>query len=288
MNIEVKSFFDAATNTISHVVWSSTSIECAIIDPVLDYDPASGATATSSAEKILAFIDGKGLSVRYICETHVHADHLTAAQFLRERTGAPILIGSGVTEVVSLFASTFNDPLDPNALCPDYFDRLLDDNETLPLGDTVLQCLFTPGHTPACVTYVVGDTAFVGDTLFMPDFGTSRTDFPGGNAETLFRSISRILALPPETRLFLCHDYKAPGRDEYAWETTVEAQRRENKHVKDGTSMQDFVKFRTTRDAELKVPALLLPSVQVNLRGGSFPPAESNGVSYLKIPLDFF
>ncbi|NNF16660.1 MAG: MBL fold metallo-hydrolase [Gammaproteobacteria bacterium] len=286
MTVDVRNFFHEPTNTITHVVWDAAANECAIIDPVLDFDQSAGRTGTAAADEVLTFVSQQELQVRYICETHVHADHLSAAVYCKEKTGAPVVIGSGVREVTRLFTPLFARPEDQQAVSSEYFDQLLADGEELPLGNTVIRCLFTPGHTPACVTYVVDDAAFVGDTLFMPDYGTARTDFPGGDAALLYRSIQRILQLPAATRLYMCHDYKAPGRNEYAWETTVAAQRSQNVHIKNGVSEADFVEFRTTRDAQLSVPALLLPSVQVNLRGGALPAPDTHGIRYLKIPLN--
>ena len=284
MQAEVTAFFDEATNTVSYVVADQATGSAAIIDSVLDYDPASGKTCTDSADALLAHIEAQGLKVLWILETHVHADHLTAAPYLKSSCGGQTAISAAVTDVQTTFAEVFNAEAS-FARDGSQFDRLLEDGESLPLGELSVQVMATPGHTPACVTLVIGDAAFVGDTLFMPDFGTARTDFPGGDAQQLYRSIRAILALPESTRLFMCHDYKAPGRDEYRWETTVAEQRRDNIHIHDGVSESEFVTFREGRDAGLGMPRLLLPSVQVNMRAGELPPAEDNGTQYLKIPI---
>lgn len=283
--MNIQSFFDEATNTVSYVVSDERTKSCVIIDPVLGYDQASGRTDHDPADQIIAYVKQHGLTNQWILETHVHADHLTAAPYLQQALGGRIGIGKHVTRVQKFFGDLFH--AEPSFV-PDgsQFDALFDDGDQLVFGDVGIEVMWTPGHTPACVTYVIGDAAFVGDTLFMPDFGTARTDFPGGDAAQLYQSIQRILALPEETRLFLCHDYKAPGRDDYVWETTVAAQRAENVHVKQGTSEDAFVAFREERDATLRVPRLLLPSIQVNMRAGHLPPAEGNGVSYLKLPLN--
>jgi len=281
----VKAFFDAATNTVSYVVWDQAARECAIIDPVLDYDPSSGRTKTASADTIIDFVTKLGLKVRWILETHVHADHLTASPFLKSKLGGRIAIGEHVKDVQAIFKKVFN--AEPQFhIDGSQFDHLFSDGEAFAIGSIAARAIYTPGHTPACLTYVIGDAAFVGDTLFMPDYGTARTDFPGGDARALYRSIGKIFALPPETRLFMCHDYGAPGRKEFTWETTVAEERAKNVQIKDGTSERDFVTLREARDATLGMPALILPSVQVNMRAGQFPPAESNGVAYLKIPLN--
>jgi len=280
----VKTFFDEDTFTATHVVWDPATKRAAVIDSVKDYDPKSGRTATTSADAVIAFVEDAGLTVDWILETHVHADHLTAAPYLKQKLGGKIALGARIDVVQGVFKKVFNAE-ESFAADGRQFDRLFEDGETFPIGALTARVMHTPGHTPACVTYVIGDAAFVGDTLFMPDFGTARCDFPGGDARQLFRSIQKILALPPETRLFLCHDY-APGGREYVWETTVAAQKAENKHVHDGVSEDDFVKMRTERDKELSMPVLILPSVQVNMRAGELPPPEDNGVRYLKIPLD--
>ena len=281
---QVTGFFDDATNTISYVVADEETGKAAIIDSVLDFDPASGEVRTVSADRLLSFVKEHGLRVEWILETHVHADHLTAAPHLKRNTGAKTAIGARVCEVQSVFADIFN--AEPGfAIDGSQFDLLLSDDDVLPLGNLEIRALATPGHTPACMTLVIGDAAFVGDTLFMPDFGTARTDFPGGDAGQLYRSIQSIFELPGDTRLFMCHDYKAPGRDEYQWETTVAEQRSSSVHVHDGVTESEFVRFRNERDATLGMPRLLLPSVQVNMRAGELPPAESNGTNYLKIPV---
>ena len=280
----VTAFFDDATFTVTYVVADPDSARAAIIDPVLDYDPASGRTSTASADKVARFVGDNGLDVDWILETHVHADHLTAAPYLKEKLGGRIAIGSNVAAVQEAFKGVFN--IEDLATDGSQFDHLFEDGDEFEVGSIAGSVIGTPGHTPACITYVVGDAAFVGDTLFMPDFGTARTDFPGGDAGMLYDSIQRILALPGETRLFLCHDYKAPGRDEFAWETTVAEQREANVHINQGVSRDEFVAMREGRDSELGMPRLILPSIQVNVRAGRLPEAEANGVRYLKIPLD--
>ena len=284
-NPKVKAFFEEQTNTVSYVVRDPQSDACAIIDSVLDFDAASGRTKTESAQRIVEYVTREKLSVAWILETHVHADHLSAAPWLRAQLGGQIAIGNQVPIVQRVFGDLFN--VEPSfARDGSQFDHLIADGGELAIGQLRLTAMATPGHTPACMTYIIGDAAFVGDTLFMPDYGTARCDFPGGDAATLFQSIQKILALPPQTRLFLCHDYKAPGREEYVWETTVAAQRHENVHVKQGTTEQEFVRFREKRDAGLGMPRLILPSVQVNMRAGQLPPAEDNGIQYLKLPLN--
>jgi glyoxylase-like metal-dependent hydrolase (beta-lactamase superfamily II) len=282
---EVTAFFDEATCTVSYLVRDPTSSSAAVVDPVLDFDPASGRTATASADRILERVRERGLNVGLILETHVHADHLTAAPYLRRHTGAPVAIGANITTVQETFAGVFN--AEPGFRRDgSQFDRLLEDGERFAIGGLEGVAMHTPGHTPNCMAYLIGDAAFVGDTLFMPDFGTARCDFPGGDARTLYRSIQRILALPGETRLFMCHDYKAPGRDVYAWETTVAEERKNNIHVHEGIGEDAFVAMRESRDATLDMPRLILPSVQVNMRAGEMPPEEDNGVSYLKLPVN--
>ena len=282
---DVTGFFDEATNTISYVVADAETAACAIIDPVLDYDPCSGRTAKTSADRMIAHVRASGLAVEWIIETHVHADHLTAAPYLKDALGGMIAIGSGITAIQGTFGKLFNAGSDFRA-DGSQFDRLFDDGDTFAVGSIDGRVLHTPGHTPACCTYLIGDAAFVGDTLFMPDFGTARCDFPGGDATQLYRSIRRIFALPDETRLFMCHDYKAPGRGEFAWETTVAEQKAKNLHVRDGVDEAAFVRMRRERDAALDMPRLILPSIQVNMRGGRLPPAEQNGIHYMKIPID--
>ena len=280
---EIHAFFDEPTNTVSYLVADPASRQAAVIDPVLDYDPATGAFDTRSAAAILAGAERLGLKIVWALETHVHADHLSAAPFFKARTGAAIGIGEHIRDVQRIFRPVFN--ADDLIADGGDFDRLFHDGERFALGALEVEVLHTPGHTPADVSYRIGDAVFVGDTLFMPDYGTARADFPGGDARQLYRSIRRLLDLPPETRLFMCHDYKAPGREAYAWETTVAAQRRDSVHVHDGVGEDDFVAMRTARDATLSAPKLLLPSIQVNMRAGRFPPAEANGVRYLKIPV---
>ena len=279
----VQAFFDGATNTVSYLVWDEASRAAAVIDPVLDWNNAAGEADTHSADAVLAAVAERGLRLEWVLETHVHADHLTAAPYLKQRTGAPVGIGARITEVQAIFRPVF----DARDLRPGGgdFDRLLGDGETFPLGALTVEVLHVPGHTPADVAYRVGDAVFVGDTLFMPDSGTARADFPGGDARQLYRSIGRILALPPETRVFICHDYKAPGRDSFAWETTVAEQRARNIHVGEGRDEEAFVELRTKRDATLSAPALLLPSIQVNMRAGRFPAGEGRGVTFLRIPV---
>lgn len=281
----VKAFFDEATFTASYVVHDPTNKEAAIIDSVLDFDAASGRSDTHSADAIIAYVRDAGLKVRWILETHVHADHLSAAPYLKEKLGGTTAIGGNVPTIQKTFGEIFNAEAE-FARDGRQFDKLFADGETFKIGEIEAKVIYTPGHTPACVTYVIGDAAFVGDTLFMPDYGTARCDFPGGDAKTLYRSIQKIFALPDETRVFTCHDYKAPGRDEFAWESTVAEQKAKNIHVGGGVSEDKFVKMREERDATLSMPTLILPSVQVNMRAGDFPPAEDNGVSYLKLPLN--
>ena len=287
MNPQVTAFFDEATYTVSYVVSSPGSNSAAIIDSVLDYDPKSGRTSTESADRIVAHLQAHGLRAEWILETHVHADHLSAGAYLKSKLGGQLAIGDHVGAVQSAFKRIFN--TEPEFRTDgSQFDHLFRDGEGFSIGPLRARVLYTPGHTPACITYLIGDAAFIGDTLFMPDYGTARTDFPGGDAAMLYRSIQRIFGFIPDTRLFLCHDYKAPGRDCYVWETTVARQRTGNVHINAATSEADFVRLRTERDKTLAMPALMLPSVQVNMRGGHFPPAENNGVSYLKIPLNAF
>lgn len=281
----VTSFFDETTFTATHVVAEPDGKHCAVVDPVLDYDPKSGRTKTESADAVLAHIAKNDLTVDWILETHAHADHLTAAQYLKQELGCPVGIGSRITTVQESFAKIFNTGAE-FLVDGSQFDRLFDDGEEFSIGGMTARVLYTPGHTPACATYIVGDAAFVGDTLFMPDYGTARCDFPGGDAATLYRSIQKILALPGTTRLFLCHDYKAEGRDEFAWETTVQAERAESIHVHDGVEEAEFVRMRTEKDRTLDMPTLILPSIQVNMRAGNMPPAEDNGTVYLKIPVN--
>lgn len=281
MSATIQAFFDEATNTVTYLVADPATSQAAVIDPVLDYDHRSGKASVASANQVLQAAAAQGLDIVWILETHAHADHLSAAPYLRQRTGAAVVIGEHIREVQRIFRPVFNlQDTDAGG-----FDRLLADGDTLPLGELVIEAIHTPGHTPACLSYRIGDAVFVGDTLFMPDYGTARADFPGGSAQTLYRSIRKLLNLPAETRLFMCHDYKAPDRDHYAWETTVAEQRRANVHVHDGVSENDFVNLREKRDATLAAPVLLLPSIQVNIHAGTLPAAESNGVRYLKIPM---
>ncbi len=284
MRPEVTSFFDEATFTVTHVVRDPASRHVAIIDSVRDYDPKSGRTSTRSADALVGFIRDRDFIVDWILETHVHADHLTAAPYLKRALGGKIAIGAKIGQVQDVFKKVFNVEKE-FATDGGQFDRLFEEGDVFRIGGMVVRVLHTPGHTPACSTYVVGDAAFVGDTLFMPDYGTARCDFPGGDAAALYRSMRKILALPPETRLFLCHDYAPNGRA-YAWETTVAEQRAKNIHIHDGVDEADFVKMRTERDASLDMPVLILPSVQINMRAGDLPPPEDNGIRYLKIPLD--
>lgn len=279
----IEAFFDESTNTISYLVADPATREAAVIDPVLDFDPASGEVDTGSVERILARAGQEGWRIVMVLETHAHADHLSAAPFIKAMTGAWIGIGEHIREVQKIFRPVFS--LDDLATDGSDFDRLFADGERFPLGELEVEVMHTPGHTPADLTYRIGDAAFVGDTLFMPDYGTARADFPGGDARQLYRSIRRVLALPEDTRLFLCHDYKAPGRDDYRWETTVAEQRRESIHVRDGVSEDEFVAMREARDATLAVPKLLLPSIQVNIRAGRLPEGDANGVRFLRIPI---
>ena len=276
---EISAFFHEPTNTVSYIVADPASRVAAVIDPVLDFDLASGEVGTASADALLAVAAERSLDIRWVLETHAHADHLSAASVIKARTGAQIAIGQGIGAVRHAFAATFGDAGERA------FDRLLADGDCLPLGGLEIEVMATPGHTPACVTYRIGDAAFVGDTLFMPDYGTARTDFPGGDARQLYRSIQRILGLPRDTRLFMCHDYKAPGRDVFAWETTVGGQLDRNIHIGGGVAEDAYVAMREARDATLSVPKLLYPSIQVNLRAGQLPQAEAGGRHFLKIPL---
>lgn len=284
MTPDVTAFFHDGTCTITYVVSEPEGEHCAIVDSVLDYDPVSGRTTTDAADILIGFLRERGLTLDWILETHAHADHLTAAPYLQEKLGGRIAIGERVTEVQATFKTIFNLE-DAFVADGSQFDRLLADGEDFEVGRLRAKALHTPGHTPACVTYVFDDAVFVGDTLFMPDFGSARTDFPGGDAAVLYRSIRRILSLPPQTRLFMCHDYGPDGRD-FAWESTVAEERADNIHVHDGVSEDEFVRIRNERDDAIDLPRLILPSIQVNIRAGRFPPAEDNGVSYLKVPLN--
>ncbi len=280
---EIQAFFDEPTNTVSYLVWDPATKQAAVIDPVLDWDHRGGTADTAFADRILAAAAEKGLTVALVLETHAHADHLTAAPWIKARTGAKIGIGEHIKEVQRIFRPVFaaEDVKEGGA----DFDLLFRDGEVFKLGGLDVEVMHLPGHTPACVAYRMGEDVFVGDTIFMHDYGTARADFPGGDARTLWCSIKRLLALPPHTRLWMCHDYKAPGRDDYAWQSTVAEQRAHNPHVKDGSTEEEFVAFRTGRDAKLAAPTLLLPSIQVNIRAGRFPAAEANGVRYLKVPV---
>jgi glyoxylase-like metal-dependent hydrolase (beta-lactamase superfamily II) len=282
---DVKGFFHEPTNTVSYVVSDPATSACAVIDTVLDYDNAAGRTATESADEVIAYVRDQGLNCEWVLETHVHADHLSAAPYVQEKLGGKLGIGSNITVVQDTFGKVFNAGTEFQR-DGSQFDRLFEDGEEFALGSFSVQVMHTPGHTPACLTYVIGDAAFVGDTLFMPDYGTARADFPGGSARQLYRSIRKVLELPPETRLFLCHDYKAPGRDAYAWETTVAEERLNNVHVRDGVSEDEFVAMREARDKTLSMPKLIIPSIQVNMRAGEFPQPEDNGTVYLKVPVN--
>ena len=279
----IRAFFDEPTNTVSYLVSDPATRRAAVIDPVLDYDHRTGKASAKSADAILAAAKTANLSIEWVLETHAHADHLSGAPYVKLKTGAKVGIGEHIREVQRIFRPVFN-ATDVSGDGSE-FDHLFKDGERFRLGTLEIEVLHVPGHTPADIAYRIGDAVFVGDTLFMPDYGTARADFPGGDARTLYRSIKRLLALPAETRLFICHDYKAPGRDHYAWETTVGEQRGHNAHVKDGVDEAAFVAMREARDATLAAPLLLLPSIQVNIRAGKLPPADANGVPYLKIPV---
>ena len=285
MTPDVQAFFDPATSTVTYLVTDPKTKTAAVIDPVLDFEPKAARLSTASADGLLAAIRDQGLTLAYVLETHAHADHLSAADYLRRKTGAQVAIGAQITQVQATFAPVF----EANDVTPDgrAFDRLLKEGDTLPLGYLSIGILHTPGHTPADVTYLIGDAAFIGDTLFMPDYGTARTDFPGGDAATLYRSIQKILALPAETRVFVGHDYLPAGRKEIRWETTAAMQRAENIHLKDGVTEAGFVAMRDARDATLSAPTLILPALQVNIRAGSLPEASKAGRVFLKIPLTF-
>jgi glyoxylase-like metal-dependent hydrolase (beta-lactamase superfamily II) len=281
----IEAFFDPATFTVSYVVSDPATKRAAIIDSVMDYDAASGRTETHSADRLIDYVRAAGLTAEWILETHVHADHLSAAPYLKDQLGGKIAIGDHVAAVQEVFGDIFE--AGPEfATDGSQFDHLFADGETFKIGSLDATAIWTPGHTPACMVYHIGDAAFVGDTLFMPDFGTARCDFPGGDARTLYHSIQKLFALPDETRLFMCHDYKAPGRTEFAWETTIGAQRLRNIHIAAGTSEDEFVQMRSERDATLSMPGLILPSVQVNMRAGNLPEPTASGRRYLKIPLN--
>lgn len=281
----VKSFFDEPTFTATHVVHDPATRKAAIIDSVLDFDQPSGRTSHRSADAIVDYVRAEGLTVEWQIETHAHADHLSAAPYLQEKLGGELVIGQHIKTVQTVFGEIFNED-DRFARDGSQFDRLMADGETFRLGELEGIVLHTPGHTPACMVWIIGDALFTGDTLFMPDYGTARADFPGGDARTLYRSIRRLLTLPDATRVFLCHDYKAPGRDSFAWETTIGAERTANVHVHEGVGEDAFVAMREARDKTLSMPKLILPSVQVNMRAGRLPEPESNGIRYLKLPLD--
>lgn len=285
MTPDVQTFFDKATSTATHLVIDHATRTAAVIDPVLDFDPKAGKLSTVSADAILDAVRQQGLTLAYVLETHAHADHLSAADYIRRRTGAQVVIGAKITDVQKTFIPVFEaqDATDDGAA----FDRLLAEGDTLSLGELTIGVLHTPGHTPACVTYLIGDAAFVGDTLFMPDYGTARADFPGGDAGMLYRSIQKIMALPGETRVFVGHDYLPTGRETFAWETTVADQRAHNVHVHDGVEKETFVAMRESRDATLAAPTLILPSMQVNIRGGALPPATEAGNTFLRLPVTF-
>jgi len=282
---EIASFFDPATYTVTYIVSDPATGEAAIVDSVLDFDPNSGRTATASADKVIDHIASHNLKVTWLLETHAHADHFSAAPYLQEKLGGKIAIGAEITTVQNVFGKLFNAGTDFER-DGSQFDALFKDGDTFTIGNLPVTVMHVPGHTPADIAYVVGEAVFVGDTMFMPDYGTARADFPGGDARQLFRSLRRILSLPPETRLFMCHDYLPKGRTEYVWETTVAAEREGNIHAHDGITEDEFVAMREARDATLDMPRLILPSVQVNMRAGHLPPPDDNGVTYLKIPVN--
>lgn len=281
----IKAFFDRDTFTVTYVVHDPATQEAAIIDSVLDFDPASGRTSHTSADEVIAYITSHNLKVTWLLETHAHADHLSAAPYLQQQLGGKIAIGEHITTVQQVFGKLFNAGSEFQRDGSD-FDALFADGDTFQIGNLPVTVLHVPGHTPACIAYVIGDAVFTGDTMFMPDYGTARADFPGGDARTLFRSLRRILSLPPQTRLFMCHDYLPKGRSEYVWETTVQAEREGNIHAHDGVTEDEFVAMREARDATLDMPRLILPSVQVNMRAGHMPPPDENGVTYLKLPVN--
>ena len=282
---DVKGFFDEATNTISYVVWDRTTKQAAIIDSLLDFDQASGRTATHSADRMIAFVKDTGLTVEWIIDTHVHADHLTAAPYIKSQLGGRTGIGEHISTVQKVFGEIFNAGQEFHT-DGSQFDHLFTDGEPYKIGTIEARAIHTPGHTPACMSHLIGGAVFVGDTIFMPDYGTARCDFPGGDAATLYDSIQKLFALPGDTRVFLCHDYKAPGREHHVWETTIGEEKAHNTHIHEGVTKAQFVKMRTERDATLDMPKLILPSVQVNMRAGEMPPAESNGMRYMKIPIN--
>jgi len=281
----IKAFFDQPTYTVTYVVHDKETKCAAIIDSVFDFDPASGRTSFDSADEVIAYVNAHDLKVEWLLETHAHADHLSAAPYLQEKLGGKIAIGEHIVMVQNVFGKLFNAGTEFQRDGSD-FDHLFADGDTFKIGALDVTVMHVPGHTPACIAYVVGDAVFVGDTMFMPDYGTARADFPGGDARKLYQSMRRILSLPDTTRLFMCHDYLPAGRTEYVWETTVADERKHNIHAHDGVSEDEFVKMRTERDKTLDMPRLILPSVQVNMRAGHLPPAEDNGVRYLKVPLN--
>ncbi len=285
MKPDVTAFFDEATNTVTYVLRDPQGHACAVIDSVLDFDYPSGRTDTRSADAVIAFIKDAGLDLHWILETHVHADHLSAAPYIQQHLGGKIGIGARITDVQTTFGTVFNEGTEFQR-DGSQFDQLFADGDHFAIGQMRGDVLHTPGHTPACLTYVIGDAAFVGDTLFMPDFGTARCDFPGGSAAIMYASVQRILALPDETRVFVCHDYKAPGRETFAWESTVGDQKRRNVHIGAGRSMDDFVALRQARDASLPMPRLIIPSLQINMRAGHMPSADTDGEIYLKVPIN--
>jgi len=284
-HIKIKSFFDENTCTVTYIIIDKPTNQCAIVDPVLDYKQNSGRTATESADLLIEFIQSNQLDLQWIIETHAHADHLSSAPYLKDKLGGKTAIGGHITDVQEIFKEVFN--LEKEFLVDgSQFDHLLKDNEFIKLGESQLQVIHTPGHTPACVTLVVENNAIVGDTLFMPDFGTARCDFPGGNAKSLYQSIQKIFSLPDSTKVFVGHDYQSANRNYFAWESTIAKQKQENIHINQQVSEEEFVHIRQTRDSNLDVPKLILPSVQVNIRAGCLPPKENNGVSYMKIPIN--
>lgn len=283
----VKAFFDKNTNTFSYVVSDPQTAQCAIIDSVLDYDAASATTSTEHADQMIAYVKSKGLTVEWILETHVHADHLTAAPYLKQRLGGKIAISKKIALVQETFGKIYHlDMKQINAHQP--FDYLFEDGEHFKIGELEVYNIPTPGHTPACLSYVIGDAVFVGDTLFMPDYGTARCDFPNGSASVLYDSVHQLFQLPQSTRVFLCHDYLPESRHEYQCETTIQQQKHQNVHIREGISRSEFVQMRQQRDAGLSMPKLILPAIQINMNGGQFPMPENNGVSYLKLPLNYF
>ena len=282
---QVKSFFDEATFTVSYVVSDAATMKAAIVDSVWDFDQASGRTSFDSADQIVAYVAAEGLDIEWILETHAHADHLSAAPYLQEKLGGKLAIGREIVTVQGVFGKIFNEGTEL-ARDGSQFDRLLDDGDQLLIGDISLVALHVPGHTPADMAYLIGDALFTGDTMFMPDYGSARADFPGGDARHLYRSVRRLMQLPDETRVFLCHDYKAPNRDDFVWETTMLAERTGNVHIHEGVTEDQFVEMRTQRDATLSMPKLILPALQVNIRAGHLPEPDDNGVRYLKLPID--